>query len=117
MSRSEEINNYKINLFDSGNNELVPIRVSKKCDTDFDLDFMFLEDGPTHHYVLITNLKNLICCGNGRSLSSGDCPCRNCFPVCPSKEICGSHIVSCFNNEPALIQMPKPQEKNEVHEQ
>ena len=56
------------------------------------------------------NLTNLICRVNDRTLPSEDCLCRNCFHSCSSKEIYEWHIVSCFNNEPALIQMPKPEE-------
>ena len=110
MSRFEEMNPYKINALEYGKKELVPIRVSKKYDTDFDVDLCLLEDGLTHHYALITNLKNLICCVNDRTLPSEDCLCRNCFHLCSSKEIYERHILSCFNNEPALIHMPKPEE-------
>ena len=112
MSRFEEMNPYKINALEYGKKELVPIRVRKKYDTDFDVDLFLLEDGLTHHYVLITNLKNLICCVNDRTLPSEDCICRNCFHICSSKEFYERHIVSCFNNEPALIQMQKPEENN-----
>ena len=38
--------------------------------------------------------------------------CRNCFHTCSSKELYERHFVSRFNNEPALIQMPKPEENN-----
>ena len=103
MSRFEEMD-LKINILEDGNKKLVPNRVSKKCFTDFD-DLFLLKKGLTHHYVLITNLKNL----NGRTLSSRDCHCRNCFHICSSKEIYERYIVSCFNNEPALVQMPKPE--------
>ena len=39
--------------------------------------------------------------------------CRNYFLICSSKEIYEQHIVSCFNNEPGLVQMPKS-EKNKM---
>ena len=104
------MNNCKINKIEHGNKKLVPNRVSKKCDTDFDSLF---EDSLTHHNVLMTNLESVFCRVNGRTLSSGGCLCRNCFYICSSKEIYDQHIVSCFNNEPALIQMPKP-EKNSM---
>ena len=60
MSRIKETNPYKINALEYGKKELVPFRVSKKYDTDFDVDLFLLEDGLTHHYVLRTNLTNLI---------------------------------------------------------
>ena len=112
MSRFEEMD-LKINILEYGNKELVPNRVSKKCYTDFDVDLFLLRKGLTHHYMLITNLKSLICRVNGRTLSSRDCHCRNCCHICSSKEIYERHIVSCFNNEPTLVQMPKP-EKNKM---
>ena len=112
MSRVKETNPYKINALGYGKKELVPIRVNKKYDTDFDVDFFLLEHGLTHHYVLITNLKNLICRVNDRTLPSEDCLCRNCFHTCSSKELYERHFVSRFNNEPALIQTPKPEENN-----
>ena len=74
MSRFEEMD-LKINILEYGNKELVPNRVSKKCYADFDVDLCLLEYGLTHHYALITNLKNLICRVNDRNL-----PSENCLP-------------------------------------
>ena len=111
MSRFDEMD-LKINILEYGNKELVPNRVSKKCYADFDVDLFLLKKGLTHHYMLITNFKNLICRVNDRTLPSEDCLCRNCFHTCSSKELYERHFVSRFNNEPALIQMPKPEENN-----
>ena len=74
MSRFDEMD-LKSNILEYGNKELVPNRVSKKCYADFDVDLCLLEDGLTHHYALITNLKNLICRVNDRNL-----PSENCLP-------------------------------------
>ena len=54
IERNESL---QINALEYGKKELVPIRVSKKYNTDFDVHLFLLEDGLTHHYVLITNLK------------------------------------------------------------
>ena len=82
MPRFEERNNWKINFF-VYENELVPIRVSKKIDTDSDVNLFLLEDDLIHLYLPLTNL---ICLINGRILSSRFCPRRDCFHICSSNE-------------------------------
>ena len=78
-----------------------------------DVDLLLLEDGFTHHYVLITNLKVLICTVKKRTNNYGEHLCRNCFHICASSEVYERHAKSCLHNEPAIIKMPT-EGKNKV---
>ena len=63
------------------NEELIPYRVSKKWDQEFVVDLLLLSDGKIFHYVLITELVNLVQKVCGRKLHPRSQICRNCFHV------------------------------------
>ena len=92
---------------------LVPIRVSKKSGYNFEIDLLLLEDGVTHHYVLITNLKNLISNISGRCGSTRERLCRNCFHICSTQEVLDRHLPGCIENDAAIIELPS-KEKNKM---
>ena len=104
------------NFFDVDRSEdksLVPVRLSSRKGDLLDVDLLLLADGLTHHYVLITNLKNLIYRVKKRSLNFTEQLCRNCFHVCASKDVYERYPRSCLHNEPAIINLPTEQ-RNKV---
>ena len=88
---------------------LVPVQVSKRKGDLLDADLLLLEDGLTHHYVLITNFKYLICTVKKRSVNFTKQLCRNCFHICASTDVYERHTRSCLYNGPAIINLPSEQ--------
>ena len=87
---------------------LVPLRVSSR---KVDLFILLLEDGFTHHYVLIANLKTLICSVK-KGTNNYKILCRNCFHISAIPDVY-VNLRSCLYNEPAIIRMPS-ENKNKV---
>ena len=50
----------KVEIISYAENGLIPFRVSKKQNCEFNMDLLFLSDGQMRHYVLIRNLRSLI---------------------------------------------------------
>ena len=91
--------------------KLIPFRVSKKLDCEFNLDLLLLSDGTMHHYVLIRNLKSLVHKVRKRDLRIDNHLCRNCFHVCSSKARYEKHISCCQEKKPAILRMPAEKKK------
>ena len=85
--------------------KLIPFRVSKKLDCEFNLDLL-LSDGTMHHYVLIRNLKSLVHKVRKRVHRIDNHLCRNCFHVSSSKARYEKHISCCQEKKPAIVRMP-----------
>ncbi|XP_075254812.1 uncharacterized protein LOC142346188 [Convolutriloba macropyga] len=60
MTKFEDLNDVRVNVFRYADSGLTPFRVSKKLNCDFNLDLLLLSDGQMHHYVLIRNLRSLV---------------------------------------------------------
>ena len=60
MKKFEQLNPVCVNVFRHSNNQLIPFRILRNPNINFDLDLLLLCDGAKHHYVLITNIKGLI---------------------------------------------------------
>ena len=84
----------------------MPIRVSKHVNDQLEIDLLLLNDGEKFHYVLITNLMNLVSFITKRTAKSSDKLCRNCFYICSSAEVLERHSKTCLHNEPAVVRMP-----------
>ena len=95
---------------------LVPARVPNRKGDLLDVDLLLLEDGMTHHYVLITNLKNLICTVKKRLVNFTEQLCRNCFHICASTDVYERHMRSCLHNEPAIINLPSAKKQGEIQQ-
>ena len=59
------------------NEELIPYQISKKWDQEFVVDHLLLSNGKIFHYVLITELVNLVQKVRGRKLHPRFQICRN----------------------------------------
>ena len=81
IDRFEKLNEVQVNVFRFEEKDLVPLRVSK-YDSDLVMDLLLLSEVGTHHYVLITDLKNFADFVKNKQRRSRDEKCRNCFHVC-----------------------------------
>ena len=106
IPRFEDLNGANINVFRVEGKELFPLVVSRKS-SDLVIDLLLLHDEVNHHYVLIRDLKKLFASLRGKSVRKRDVLCRNCFHVCSDVRYLSDHQSVCFENECAVIQMPK----------
>ena len=60
INQSENLNEFRINVFGYDGEDLFPLRVSKFV-SNFTMDLLILYKADCYHYVLITNLVKLIC--------------------------------------------------------
>ena len=88
---------------------LIPLGVSKTTDYDFDLDLLLLSDDKMHHYVLITDLKGLLCSTRGILRRFASHVCRRCFHLTSSKAQFLTHNEFCQNQKLAVTNMPLPE--------
>ena len=58
--REKDKKQKKVEYFSYAENGLIPLRVSKKQNCEFNMERLLLSDGQMHHYVLIRNLRSLI---------------------------------------------------------
>ena len=107
MRKKKIKNKEKVEYFSYAENGLIPFRVSKKQNCEFNMDLLLLSDGQMHHYVLIRNLRSLIHKVKERVVRTDNHICRNCFHVCTSKERYEKHLELCWKNKPAIVRMPK----------
>ena len=73
------------------------------------MDLSLLYDADIYHYVLTTDFVNTVCNVRDLKFRFGYRICRNCFWFCrDGLESCNNHTENCYQNAPAVIQMPSP---------
>ena len=97
-----------INVFSEDENKIIyPLRDAKRdCKNTIDL-FLYEEDGVSH-YTLIKNFHRLIRSQKTKSKDGEIFICKRCFSHYTKEELLEKHIKYCFNNQTALVTMPKP---------
>ena len=113
MLRFEKLNNCKINVFRYTEKQLVPLRVTRETNDNFEIDLLLVDDGQEYHYILIQDLLRLVSLVKGTTSLQHRVLCRNCFHVCTNGNTYKRHQVSCLQHEPAVVKMPSP-EKNKL---
>ena len=112
MLRFEKLNKSNVNVFSYTENELVPLRVSRK-DGIFNVDLLLVDDGQEYHYVLILDLLKLVNLIKGTTSLFPRVLCRNCFHIRTDENVYKRHQISCLHHEPAVVKMRQP-EKNRL---
>ena len=107
ISVFERCNEVKVNVFRYEKKSLYPFRVSKH-DPDFVVDLLLITDGERYHYVLITDLVNLVRKVQGRQIDARAKNCRNCFHVCSNNETLQKHEKLCYQFETCQVLLPEP---------
>ena len=96
-----------INVFSDENMIIYPLRMADRdCKNTIDL-FLYEEDGNTH-YTLIKDFNRLIKSQKTTSKNGKIFICKKCFTHYTKEELLDKHIKYCYNNQTALITMPKP---------
>ena len=85
--------------------ELIRYRISKKVDESFILDLLLLTDESTFHYVLITNLVNLVQKVRGNVVNRRSDICRNCFHIQSDLDVLVRHHELCYQHDAVRINM------------
>ena len=107
MSAFERCNEVKVNVFRYEKKSLYPFRISKH-NSDFVVDLLLITDGERYHYVLITDLVNLVRKVQGRQIDARAKICRNCFHVCSKNETLQKHEKLCCHFETCQVLLPEP---------
>ena len=107
ISAFERCNEVKVNVFRYEKKSLYPHRISKH-NSDFVVDLLLITDGKRYHYVLITDLVNLVRKVQGRQIDARAKICRNCFHVCLNNETLQKHEKLCYQFETCQVLLPEP---------
>ena len=107
ISAFERCNEVKVNVFRYEKKSLYPFRISKH-NSDFVADLLLITDGERYHYVLITDLVNLVRKVQGRQIDAPAKICRNCFHVCSNNETLQKHEKLCYQFETCQVLLPQP---------
>ena len=106
ISAFERSNEVKANIFGFEKKSLHPFRVSKH-DSDFVVDLLLITDGERYHYVLITELVNLVGKFQGRQIYARAKIWRNCFHVCSNNETLQKREIF-YKFETCQVLLPEP---------
>ena len=102
----EALKNVQVNVFGYDNGQFFPLK-SLSYSSDFVVDLLLLYDCDRHHYVLITNLVQVVCYVRGLDYRFSYNICRNCFWICPEGlESYNLHLSICCKNAPTVTHMP-----------
>ena len=100
--RFENLNEVLENVFLFEKKDWVRLRVSNfRC--VFIMIFLMLSKDDTHHFLLITDIKNSVDFIKNRQNKLRDKLRRNCFNVCTSLENLQNPKINCYENEVATI--------------
>ena len=108
MKEFESLNNVQVKFFGYEKGQLYPHWVSN-YESSFVMELLLLYKCDRYHYVLVTGLVKVVC--YLRDIVFRFCYqlCRNCFWLCRDELECYNlHLQTCSLNEPAVIQMPSP---------
>ena len=110
IDKFETLNDVEVNVFGFENQDLFPMRVSKRTTSELSLNLLLLYENDKHHYVLIKDLCRLFCFIKNIRFRSTLHLCRNCLYLC-HKDVkqFKDHFEVCGNNPPAVIRMAKPE--------
>ena len=102
----ETLNSFQVNVFGYDNGQFFPLNISSYS-SDFVMDLLLLYDCDHHHYVLNTNLVEVVCYVRGLDYRFSYKICQNCFWISrEGLESYNLHLTNCCTSAPAVIHMP-----------
>jgi len=102
------LNNVSINVFGIMGRDVYPILVPRDIKEEH-FDLLYLEDGKTAHYCLISNLSRLLSTQVSKRCGTKYF-CRRCLLFFYKKESLEVHIQACSNEKLAFVKLPNGRE-------
>ena len=96
--------NISVNVFAFVDNDIVPLKITKRTDRLHHVDLLLLKNKTTSHYCLIRNLNRFLSRTKTTRKQQFFCPyCLHGFNL---DKLLKEHIVYCSTNEPQKVTLP-----------